>query len=230
MSSETELDRDEAASATSPAPNRRILLQSAVAAGVCLGIPPALQFWTVLLLGSIPYSIASTINALPSIVSAGGAVIWGWALATITHYRPKWRLVLGSTFGLFLGRWLAFSVIHTYLFNPMHRQQPPHVAFGVFFTLAVMSVSASMGSALGITVGNWRILLRLTIGNLTTSGLTVVLIILLLDLVGLRVGTGSLAMPKVTAFGTLLAAMVNGIMMGSVFSSYARRSTMNIAS
>ena len=46
--------------------------------------------------------------------------------------------------------------------------------------------------------------------------------VIILDRLGLRVGTGNAAMPKAAAVGTMSAALVGGAVVGVLFTKYVR--------
>ena len=50
---------------------------------------------------------------------------------------------------------------------------------------------------------------------------------LFLDLIGLRVGAGNLAMPKVTVMSTMVAAVASGTFLGVVFTRFHREHTLS---
>ena len=54
------------------------------------------------------------------------------------------------------------------------------------------------------------------------SVLAALVSLFILDELGIRVGSGNAAMPKVAAVGTMAAALAGGAMLGVVFSRYVR--------
>ena len=227
----------------------RIAWQSALAAGTCLGLPIALMFWVLVLSKLAPsrsiniflyllqdtwYPLANDhqpstpvhdfLMALqmhvtpPVIVLFLGILGWGLLLSRISGYRQWWWIATATTVGVFVGEvpidWLDGRLQQPFYGWPVYQR------FELFLTLSVLCVAMSTGLALGLTVGSWRASLLLALGSGLASVIAVILTNLLLDMLGIRVGGGNIAMPKVTAVGTMAAAIAGGTVLGVVFTYY----------
>ena len=227
----------------------RIAWRSALAAGICLGLPIALMFW-VLVLSKLPPS-ASIHNVLvllqdtwfpfanpsqpstpvhdflmtlqmyvtpASIALTLGVLSWSLLLGRISGYR-KWSwIALAGMAGVFIGQ-APIGLLDERLQQPFYGW-PVHMRFALFLTLSVFCVAASTGLALGLLVRSWKASLMLAAGSGLASAMAVIAVDIILDILGLRVGRGNLAMPKVTAVGTLAAAIAGGMVLGVLFSRY----------
>ena len=203
----------------------QVALRSALAATVCLGLPSGVTFWRVILLRMWPNdvgSIAASIlpderSGLWAPLFVGGAALWGIALSRITHERRMWRMALACALAVFAGTSFAFSlIVEAY-------GLPPHLHFAFIFLAAGIANGVAMSVALGIVLRSWRLVLTLALGVGLVITLTILGVVLVLDVFGLRVGTGNLAMPTVAAWGTLAASLASGAMMGWVLAHHMAR-------
>ena len=78
----------------------------------------------------------------------------------------------------------------------------------------------STGLTISLLLRNWKASLLLTIGSGLASVIAVIVTDIILDRLGIRVGHGNLAMPKVTAVGTMAAAIAGGTILGVLFTHY----------
>ena len=72
---------------------------------------------------------------------------------------------------------------------------------------------------------NGRASLRLAVSTGLVSVLAALIVILVLGELGIRVGSGNAAMPKVSAAATLAAALAGGATLGVMFSQYVRKAS-----
>jgi hypothetical protein len=79
------------------------------------------------------------------------------------------------------------------------------------------------GLALGLVLRSGKASLLLAAASGVASVIAVIAANLILDGVGLRVGHGNLAMPKLTAVGTMAAAIAGGTLLGVLFTWYHRK-------
>ena len=205
----------------------RIAWQSALAASICLGLPAGLLFWLILLQRIMPFhplerlvTFLQNNGVLEIIGMLVGAFGWGIILSKISGYRPWWRLVMASMFGVYIGQRL-FWIIYSW-FNYDFSNMPIHVGFGIHLSGLVLSITFCTGLAHGLILPNWKVALTLALSTSLVSVLATVVIFVILDQLGIRVGTGNAAMPKVTAICTMIAAIAGGTTLGIMFSRFAQ--------
>ena len=235
----------------------RIAWQSALAAGIGLGLPLVLMFWMVILANAVPspsmnnvlsllqntwYPFANEqgpstpvhnfLMVLQTYVTPGSILlslgVLGWALlfSRISDYHPWWKIFAAGMAGVFIGKmpidWLDMWI----------QQAPPYgwsldVRFAVFLSLSVLCVAMATGLALGLVLRNEKASLILAAASGLASVLAVIAADLILGIVGLRVGHGNLAMPKITAVGTMAAAIAGGTVLGVLFTHYYHNQNTN---
>jgi len=206
----------------------RIAWQSGLAAGLCLGLPAGIMFWLVLL--QRVTSSASIANLLSlfqdhvepeAVVLFLGTVAWGILLGQIVGYRQWGWLAAASTAGVFLGHWwpLMNGKLDLWI-QYVAPSLPVRLRFGWVLGGTVLSVMVCTGFALGLVLRNWKACCALAASSSLTSVVATIVAFMILDGMGVRVGTGNLAMPKVTAVGIMVAAIVGGATMGVVFGRF----------
>lgn len=203
----------------------RVAWQSALAASLCLGLPAGLLFWLILLQRLKPTHLIERLvtflqnNGILEIVGMlVGAFGWGILLSKISEYRPWWRLVVASMLGIYLGRRL-FWIIY-YWFNYDFSNMPIHVGFAIHLSGLVLSIAFCTGLAHGLILPNWKAALALALSTSLVSVLATIVTFIILDGLGIRVGTGNAAMPKVTAICTMIAGVSGGATLGIMFSRF----------
>jgi len=232
---------------------RRVAWQSALASGLCLGLPIVLMFWMVILASVAPSPSMNNILSLlqntwypfaneqqpssplhnflmllqiyvtpASIALSLGVLGWAQLLSRISGYRQWWWILAAGMGGVFIGQapidWLDGWI----------QQAPPpygwslHIRFAVFLSLSVLCVAMATGLALGLVLRSPKASLVLAAASGLTSVLAVIAADHILWRLGLRVGHGNLAMPKLTAVGTMAAAIAGGTVLGVLFTRYYR--------
>ena len=209
----------------------RIALQSAVASALCLGLSTGLFFWLITMQRAAPSAqIDRLVNLFsrylvpPDILEMIGAFVWGLLLSKISGYRKWWR-VAGATF---LGNRVGVFILYSVLLTERLQEQIPagvssHARFGIILALAVLSVTVSTGLLLGFVLVNWKASLVLAASTALASVLAVLITVFILGELGIRVGSGNAAMPRVTATATMAAALSGGAVLGIMFSRYVRK-------
>jgi hypothetical protein len=227
----------------------RVVWQSALAAGLCLGLPIALMFWMVILAKVIPSRSMNNVLSLlqntwypfaneqqPSspvhdllmmlqiyVTPASIALslgILGWALlfSRISGYHQWWWILAAGMTGVFMGKapidWLDVRLQRPFWGWPIHMR------FALFLSASILCVAIATGLALGLVLRNGKASLILATASGLASVIAVIAANLILDGVGLRVGYGNLAMPKLTAVGTMAAAVAGGTVLGVLFTRY----------
>ena len=201
----------------------RIALQSAFAASLCLGLPAGLLFWLIVFRETSHSAPISQIVILLqdngwieiSILFIG-VLIWGLLLGKLSGYRSWWWIVMASVFGISAGRWSPLANLDGWLSG-----LPVHVVFAAFLSGYIFSVTFCTGLAYGLILRNGKAAVVLALSASLVSVLTTVVTIVILDQLGIRVGTGNAAMPKVTAVCTMVAAISVGTLLGVGFSWFA---------
>ena len=147
-----------------------------------------------------------------------GAAGWGLILSKISDYHKWWQLVLASMLGVYMGQRL-FWIIY-YWFNYDFSNIPIHVGFLIHLSGLVLSITFCTGLAHGLVLRNWKPTLMLASSTSLVSVLATVVTYAVLDELGIRVGTGNAAMPKVTAICTMVAGIFGGTTLGIIFSRF----------
>ncbi len=157
-----------------------------------------------------------------SIALSLGILGWSFLFSRISRYRPWWRILAAGMVGVFLGKspidWLDGWI----------QQAPPpygwslHMRFATFLSLSVLSVAVATGLALGLVLRDGKASLILASASGAASALAVVLVDRVLWTLHVRIGHGNLAMPKLTALGTMAAAIAGGAVLGVLFTYYGR--------
>jgi len=207
----------------------RVAWQSALAAMLCFGLPAGLLFWLILFQRTeASTSISRMITLLQDYgileiaLYLTGALTWGIMLARISGYHPEWRLAVVTVLGASAGRWSPLTNLDGVLSGHMPGL-PVHVVFSAFLSGFVFSVTAFVGLAYGLMLRSLKATLTLALTASLPSMLATLLMIVILDQAGIRVGMGDSAMPKVTAVCTLASAIVGGAALGIGFSRFVGR-------
>jgi len=234
----------------------RVAWQSALAAGLCLGLPIALMFWVLIVSKLVPsrsinsfllllqntwYPLASENGpstplhdflmkvqmhvTAPAIALSLGILGWAYFLSRISGYRRWGWLAIGAMAGVFVGE-VPIDWLDGWFQSPT-LAWPVHLRFAAFLSCSVFCVAVSTGLVLGLILQNWRACLTFAAASGVASVIAVIAANLILDGVGLRVGRGNLAMPKLTAFGTMAAAIAGGTVLGVLFTRYYNKQRSN---
>ena len=209
----------------------RIAVQSALATALCLGLSTGLFFWLITVQRLAPSAQIDRLVAFfskylvpPDKLEMFGAFGWGLLLSKISGYRKWWWLsgatilsVRVGTFTLYHG-WLSEWVLAGF-----SNHVSMHVRFGIILASAVLCVTVSTGLLLGLVLMNWKAGLMLAASTGFISVLASLITVFLLGEMGIRVGSGNAAMPKLTAVATMAAALAGGAMLGVIFSRYVRK-------
>jgi hypothetical protein len=207
-----------------------IAASGALSAALCLGLPAGLLFWLIQLQSWAPSTpIDDLLNffrdntAPPALFEMLGALGWGLLLSKISGHRQWWCLSAAAMAGVRVG---DFDLYNGWLDHWVQGHAPPdlavHVRFALILGITVLGVTVSTGLLLGLALMNWKASLMLAASTGLASVLAALVTLFILDRMGIRVGSGNAAMPKVAAAGTLAAALAGGGMLGVVFSRYVR--------
>jgi hypothetical protein len=208
----------------------KIALQSSLAAALCLGLPAGILFWLIIVQRWAPTPPINSLvnflqdNAVPSVIlEMLGAFGWGFLLSKISGYRYWWWLSIATMAGVCVG---DFALYNGFLDQWVQGHAPPdislNVRFGLILGIIVLCVTMSTGLLLGFALRNWKASLMLAGSTGLASVLAALTPLMILDRIGVRVGSGNAAMPKVAAVGIMAAALAGGAMLGVTFSHYIR--------
>ena len=207
----------------------RIALQSAFAAGLCLGLPAGLLFWLILFREashaayveqSVTLLQAHALNKV--IVLAVCSSIWSFLLGRISGYHPWWKIGFATALGIFAGWFSPLSNLDGWLGDKL----PIHALYALSMCGLVCSVTICVGLAYGLILRSAKAGLTIAITTSIVSLLALLLTIFLFDQFGIRVGgTVNLAMSKVTAASLLISAITGGIVLGVGFSWFVKTKT-----
>jgi len=117
------------------------------------------------------------------------------------------NIVGGLAFTLLVmgGRMLVIAHDPRNIFGPLfHYKQ--HLLFGVVFVIWTGLVVGGTGLALGISLKDWRLALKLLVAGFLSGGGTFLVMAFLMDLIGFRVGA-----PRADERFTMLLVSVSGI-------------------
>lgn len=207
-----------------------IAWQSGLTALFCLGLPAGLMFWLIFFQQTRNSVFLSRIidllqyyGMLEIALYFLGAWMWGILLARISGYRPGWQVGVATLLGACIGRWSPLT--HLDRWSQGHIPGAPvHVVFAIFLSGFIFSVTACIGLIYGLILRNWKAAITLALTTGISAVLITLLMIILMDQWGIRVGTGDAAMPKVTAVCTLISALIGGIVLGIGFSRFVEKS------
>jgi hypothetical protein len=209
----------------------KIAMQSAFATALCFGLSTGLFFWLITLQRVAP---STEINRLvtffsnylvpPDKLETVGAFGWGLLLSKISGYRKWWWLAGGTVLGVRLGTFTLYNgLLSEWFLEHIAPDASMHVRFGIILAIAVLCVTVSTGLLLGFVLGNWKASLILAGSTGLVSVIAALVTLFILGEVGIRVGSGNAAMPKVTAAATMAAALAGGAILGVLFSRYVRK-------
>ena len=211
--------------------NLKIAVQSALAAALCFGLSTGSFFWLITVQRLTPsaqidrlVTFFSNYLVPPDILEMVGAFVWGLLLSKISGYRKWWWLSGATILGVRVGN---FALYHGWLSEWFLAHIPTnvsmHVRFAIILAIAVLCVTVSTGLLLGFVLMNWKASLMLAASTGFTSVLASLITLFILSELGIRVGSGNAAMPKVTAAATMAAALAGGTNLGVLFSRFVRK-------
>lgn len=206
-----------------------LIFRCALAAVICLAGFMGLPFWYGLLvylippLGRLPGQrlLMDTMAHAWMQISITGGGLWGWRLARIISHPHPWRLVVACESGIGIGQALVTGPIQLIL-HPMFGGAPFHVWFAIQFLLGIGIVVILTGTALGIALRSWHIALNLALVGGPAAVASAGGVLVLLDVLGVRVGAGHANMAKVMVFGFLAATLAGGALFGWVLGRHTR--------
>ena len=209
----------------------RIAWQSALAAVLCLGLPAGLSLWLILLQQIYK---SSTIEWLSDLFQAHGlyriyivaisSILWGYLLGRLSGYRPWWPIGVASAVAILAAWFSPLANIDGILYE-YRPGLPIHLNYAASMVGLIGSVTLFVGLGYGLILRSIKA--ALTIGFTTSllSVLVLLLTIFVFDRLGIRVGTGNLAMVRVTTVDLVTSALAGGMALGVGFTMFCRRSS-----
>ena len=210
----------------------RVAWQSALAAGLCLGLPAGLLLWLVLLQQFVSsaaidqtVTLLQTYGLISIFVLAVSSLLWSFLLGRISGYQPWWKIGLATVVGILTGWFSPLSNLDGVFVDRF----PIHTLYTVFMGGVVWVVTACVGLAYGVVLRNIKAALIMAFTTSLVSTLTLLLTIIVFDQFGIRVGgTVHLAMSKVTVTSLLTSAITGGMVLGVGFSRFVRQKRSRI--
>ena len=207
----------------------RVAWQSALAAGLCLGLPAGLLFWLILLRES-NHSIFVTrvVNFLQDyglsniILLILCSLLWSFLLSRISRYHAWWKIGIATALGIITAWFSPLSNLDGILYE-VRPDLPAYLNYTAFMIGLIGGVTFFVGLAYGLILRSVKAALVIGLTTSFVSLLALLPTIFVFDLFGVRVGTGNLAMIKVTALTLLTSAMLGGMALGVGFTRFVGR-------
>lgn len=216
----------------------RVALQSALAAGFCLGLPAGLLLWLILFQRIHHSDLVQPLidflhaNGLFSIyIVVASSVFWSYLLGRISGYRPWGWIAVASALGILVAWFSPLANVDGLLYE-YQPTLPIHLNYAASMVGLIGSVTLFVGLGYGFILHNIKAALTIGLTTSFVAVVTVLLTILLFDALRIRVGTGNLAMVRVTAVDLVTSAMAGGAMLGVGFRWFVeeehRHSSQNV--
>ena len=204
----------------------RIAWQSALSAALCLGLPAGLLLWLVLFQQIKHSSVVEPLvdflhaNGLYSIyIVVLGSMIWSYLLGRISGYRPWWWIAVASALGI-LAAWFSPLANVDGILYEYQPTLPIHLNYAASMVGLIGSVTLFVGLAYGLILRNIKATLTIGLTTSLVSEVVLLLTVFVFDRLGIRVGTGNLAMVRVTAVALITSALAGGMVLGVSFTRF----------
>ncbi|CAG0946582.1 hypothetical protein ANRL1_03113 [Anaerolineae bacterium] len=162
----------------------------------------------------------SALVALVFVIAAGA--LWGRAITRITRAGDQKRMMWAGALG-FGPTVIAVGIVLTMLEVAIVERGggpalPIHTVFTLLFTPAAFVIATMGGLAIGIAMKDAQLMVRLALSSGLAAGVTFLVVDLLMDAVGYRVGAPGAAerftMLTVMFLGNLAASLTGGAAIG----------------
>src|SRR5215212_1776131 len=207
----------------------RIAWQSALSAALCLGLPAGLLLWLVLFQQIKHSSVVEPLvdflhaNGLYSIyIVVLGSMIWSYLLGRISGYRPWWWIAVASALGI-LAAWFSPLANVDGILYEYRPTLPIYLNYAASMVGLIGTVTFLVGFAYGVVLRSLQAALTLGLTTSFISVLVLLLTIFVFDLLDIRVGTGNLAMVKVTVVDLITSALAGGMVLGFGFTKFVKQ-------
>jgi hypothetical protein len=191
-----------------------------------LGLPAGLLLWLILF-QQIKHS--TVVEPLVDFLHANGlysiytvvisSMMWSYLLGRISGYRPWWRIAVASALGILLAWFSPLSNVDGILYE-YQPTLPIHLNYAASMVGLIGSVTLFVGLGYGLILRNIKAALAIGLTTSFFSILALLLTIFMFDRLRIRVGTGNLAMIRVTAVALITSAITGGMMLGIEFTKY----------
>ena len=202
----------------------RIAWQSALAAGLSLGLPAGLLLWLILIQRIRHFAVLQPIlhflqtHGLYSIyILVVSSILWSYLLGRISGYRSWWRIAVASAAGILTAWFSPLADVDGILYE-YRPTLPIHLNYAASMVGLIGSVTLFVGLADGLILRSVKAALTLGLTTSVVSVLVLLLTIFVFDRLGIRVGAGNLAMVRVTAMDLITSALAGGMVLGVEFS------------
>ena len=213
----------------------RVAWQSALAAGLCLGLPAGFSL-SLILIQQIYHS--PVLESLLDIFQANGlyriylvvltSILWSYLLGRISRYHQWWWIAAASTLGILAAWFSPLANIDGVLYE-YRPNLPIHLNYAAAMAGLIGSVTLFVGLAYGLVLRNIKAALTMGLTTSVISILTLLLTIILFDRLGIRVGTGNFAMSRVTVAGLLTSAITGGMVLGVGFTRFVKEERLQMS-
>lgn len=207
----------------------RVAWQSALAAGLCLGLPAGLSLWLILIQQIQRFAVIQPIldflhaHGLYSIyILVISSILWSYLLGRISGYHRWWWIAVASALGILAAWFSPLSNVDGILYN-YNPTLPIHLNYAASMAGLIGSVTLFVGLAYGLILRSLKAAVIIGLTTSLVSVLVLLMTILVFDRLGIRVGMGNLAMVKVTAVDLITSALAGGMVLGVGFTKYCTR-------
>jgi hypothetical protein len=205
----------------------KIAIRCAILTALCLGGGLLLGFAAGFAVSGLPMhlpertrNLFSTLPVLGVVIAAGAA--WGYAMGRASGVgkirRMTWAGGLSFAPSLILAGILLARLEVAIIERGGGPDLPVHVVFTLLFVPAAFFIAGMGGLALGFAQGSWRLAGRLALGGALAGGLAFLVVNLVMDALGWRVGAPGAAeratMLTVMMVSNLGTALAGGAVIG----------------
>lgn len=186
----------------------------------------------------VPERTRNLLSALPvlGIVTAAGAA-WGYCMGLASGVsnlrRMAWAGGLSFAPSLFLAALVLLRLEVAIVERGGGPDLPVHLVFTLLFVPAAFFIAGMDSMALGLAQGDTRLAARLALGGALAGGLAFLIVNLVMDALGWRVGAPGAAeratMLTVMMVSNLGAALAGGAVLGMLLGNYAFKETPETA-
>jgi hypothetical protein len=204
----------------------RIAWQSALAAMLCLGLPAGLSLWLILVNRTGQFAV---IRPLTELFNTHGlyriytvvisSIMWSYLLGRISGYRPWWWIAVASALGI-LAAWFSPLANVDGILYEYRPNLPVHLNYAASMVGLIGSVTLFVGLGYGLILRSIKAALIIGLTTSLASVLVLLITIFVFDRLGIRVGTGNLAMVRVTAVDLITSALAGGMALGVEFTRF----------
>lgn len=207
----------------------RVAWQSALATGLCLGLPAGLVLWLILLQRIHHFVVIQLLvdflhaHGLYSIyLVAVSSMLWSYLLGRISGYRSWWWIAGASALSILVAWFSPLSNVDGILYE-YRPTLPIYLNYAASMVGLIGTVTFLVGFAYGLVLRSLKAAFTLGLTTSFISVLVLLLTIFVFDRLGLRVGTGNLAMVKVTMVDLITSALAGGMVLGVGFTLFVER-------